>query len=109
MCAVWALTVDLLIGFPSTVSLLYTVIQVEDTNQNGHLSVLELTQRHPDVAAEFCAARLSEQRRWHRQPGGGGDELAALRARLDSLSGPANKKARQKLNQKIRTLEAQQS
>lgn len=41
--------------------------------------------------------------------GGGGDELAALRARLDSLSGPANKKARQKLNQKIRTLEAQQS
>jgi len=41
--------------------------------------------------------------------GGGGDELAALRARLDSLPGPANKKARQKLNQKIRTLEAQQS
>ena len=41
--------------------------------------------------------------------GGGDDELAALRARRDSLSGPANKKARQKLNQKIRTLEAQQS
>ena len=35
-------------------------------------------------------------------------ELAALRARRETLSGAANKKARQKLNQKIRLLEEQQ-